>query len=473
MRIAIYVRKSVSGDDRSISLDAQEDLCKTYFKGENTFEVFKDRGLSGKNTDRPNFQKLTKKVSNGLFDIVVCYKFDRIARNTLDFLSTLELFKTFNTELISITEGYDASTPAGKMMVTLLASIAEMERENIKQRVIDSMNNLAHQGRYSGGPTPFGYSILKTGSGSYLKLEEGERISYIYNSFLSGKTANDLAKEFKVTSKGMKLILRNPLYMKSSELGNEFLKTIGYEVVCLEERLGSGYITYGKRGSKHSKKIAVASLHESVIDASTWIQAQERLKTFDGHATPRISNKTWLAQLVKCSCCGNNMKVRTTSSGTYLQCSNNCFNRFLNVVKLEKLIFDKLTYIDLSEDEFLDNSKEGNLKNEISIITKSINENERTIEGLISKLSIAPDSIAKRLIKTMDECEKNIEMLSNLKTQKMLILEITSPKNVFDNQEEVDKYKDFFNTLDIKGKQQSIRNIIDHVEFDGVVFCIH
>lgn len=473
MRIAIYIRKSIAGDDRSISLEAQKEMCMNYFKGENTFEVFQDRGISGKNTNRPAFKKLTKMVSNKEFDIVVCYKFDRIARNTLDFLTTLELFKSYNTELISITEGYDASTPSGKMMVTLLASLAEMERENIKARVIDSMNKLAREGRYSGGPSPFGYEIEKNSTGSYLKLVDKDKILYIFNNFLKGKTANDLGRDLKITSKGIKMIIRNPLYMKSSKLANEYLSGAGYEVISCDDRLGNGYLTYGKRGSKNSNKIAVVSTHEAVIEASEWIQAQIRLKTFDGHRAPRISNKTWLAQLVTCKACERTMKVQMNNNDVYLRCPNNCYRKHLNVKKTETLIMNQLRKISLDEDSFNDTSKENCLLTEVNVLSKEIDSKENLINGLIDKLAIANSSLANRLVKTIENYENELNELKNLKMEKLILLEKENPKGVFNNEMEFNEFLKYFDLLSMKEKQQSIRNIIDNIEFDGENFIIN
>lgn len=467
MRIAIYVRKSVAGDDRSISLDAQKDLCMNYFNGDNTFEVFQDRGISGKNIDRPGFKKLSSRVANYDFDIVVCYKFDRIARNTLDFLTTLELFKSYNTDLVSITEGYDPSTPSGKMMVTLLASLAEMERENIKARVIDSMNQLAREGRYSGGATPLGYSIEKTPYGSFLKAKDKDKILYIFNNFLKGKSANDIGRDLKLSSKRVKMIIRNPLYMKSSLLANEYLNNIGYEVVSYDDRLGLGYLTYGKKGSSESKKIAVVSKHEAFISDSDWIQAQARLKTYDGHRAPRISNKTWLAQMVRCSCCNKYMKVSTSNTGTYLKCPNNCFNKCLNVVKLEKKVLDKLKDLALDNETLNDSSQEDILLTEINTLSKEIDERERIINGLIDKLALASETIAKRLIETIEKYEQELNELKSSKTQKLILSENKKTQNKFDNINEYELFLKEFNSADIKSKQQIIRNIIDYIEFDG------
>lgn len=473
MRIAIYIRKSVAGDDRSISLESQKELCMNYFKGKNKFEVFQDRGISGKNIDRPAFKELSKKVSNHEFDVVVCYKFDRIARNTLDFLTILELFKKYNTDLISITEGYDPGTPSGKMMVTLLASLAEMERENIKTRVIDSMNQLAREGRYSGGPTPFGYKITKTPHGSFLKLVNGEAISYLFNSFLKGKSANDLAREFNVTSKGIKLILRNPLYMKSSTLANEYLNNIGYEVISYDDRLGNGYLTYGKKGDNNTNKLAVISTHEAVVNDSEWIQVQSRLKLYDGHRAPRISNKTWLAQMIKCTHCNRYFKVRTTNTGVYLMCPNNCENKYLNASKTEELILSELKNITLDRGTIEDKSQEDTLLSEIKFLSKQIDEKEKLINGLIDKLALVNDNIADRLIKTIEEHDNELSELKNIKTQKILIHDSKSQKQIFKDELEFNHFLDNFKKLDIKQKQQSIRDVIEYIEFDGSHFELH
>ncbi|MDU5492643.1 MAG: recombinase family protein [Clostridium perfringens] len=151
-KIAIYSRKSVYTEG-SISIESQVNMCKEYMLKKipnSTFEIFEDEGFSGGNTNRPAFKKMIKAAELKQIDIVVCYKIDRIARNTLDFLNILEMFKANNVELISITEGFDPNTQMGKVMLTLLASFAEMERANIQQRVKDSMFSLAQKGDWTG-----------------------------------------------------------------------------------------------------------------------------------------------------------------------------------------------------------------------------------------------------------------------------------------------------------------------------------
>ena len=165
MKVAIYTRKSVYIQG-SISIETQVTMCKDYINNKYNnavFEVFEDEGFSGKNTNRPAFQKMLKRIEMNQIDAVVCYKVDRIARNTLDFLNILEMLKNKGIQLISISEGFDPNTQMGKMMLTLLASFAEMERANTQQRVKDNMLALAKKGKWTGGSPPIGFSISPQG----------------------------------------------------------------------------------------------------------------------------------------------------------------------------------------------------------------------------------------------------------------------------------------------------------------------
>ncbi|HHD2591119.1 recombinase family protein [Clostridium perfringens] len=125
-------------------------MCKDYINNKfpnAKFKVFEDEGFSGGNTNRPTFQKMLRMAQLNEIDIVVCYKVDRIARNILDFLKILELFKENNVELISISEWFDPNTQMGKVILALLASFAEMERTNIQQRVKDNLLSVAKKGK--------------------------------------------------------------------------------------------------------------------------------------------------------------------------------------------------------------------------------------------------------------------------------------------------------------------------------------
>ena len=126
---AIYARQSVDKKD-SISIESQIEFCKYELKGGNCKE-YKDKGYSGKNTERPQFQQLMRDIESGLVRKVVVYKLDRISRSILDFANMMELFQQYNVEFVSSTEKFDTSTPMGRAMLNICIVFAQLERETI------------------------------------------------------------------------------------------------------------------------------------------------------------------------------------------------------------------------------------------------------------------------------------------------------------------------------------------------------
>lgn len=222
MRIAIYTRKSVSVEN-SESIETQIQLCKSYFKGDHNFEIFEDEGFSGGNTNRPAFKRMMNLARLNAFDIISVYKVDRIARNIVDFFKIYEELDNLNVKLVSITEGFDPSTPVGKMMMIMLAGFADMERESIRQRVKDNMISLAKKGCFTGGFVPFGCNVEKIEGKSYLKIIEGDLLNFIFNKYLETESLYSTQKYllengFKSLANRTSLgkLLRNPIYCEST-----------------------------------------------------------------------------------------------------------------------------------------------------------------------------------------------------------------------------------------------------------------
>ncbi|EOU1827261.1 recombinase family protein [Clostridium perfringens] len=482
-KIAIYIRKSVKGDENSISLEAQTEVIKHYFKDKNEFVVYKDDGFSGGNTNRPAFQRLMADAMEGKFNTVACYKLDRIARNTLDFLTTFNTLKEYGIDLICVEDKYDPSTPAGRLMMTLLASLAEMERENIKQRVSDSMLNLAKQGRWTGGTPPFGYKVVTIDGGKYLELEDEKNIKYIFNEFINAKGIIKLGREFNCDKKKISRMLHNITYLQSSKDANIYLKQVlGYEVVG--EPNGYGYLPYGKNKVVNGKKVrnydglkvATVSKHEAVIDLDTFIKVQNRLKTFEGKKAPRISNKSFLAQMVQCGICGANMLVtlgQKRKDGTrklYFSCPNKCGNKFKDVLDLENDVLTTLKDVNF----FYEIKKNINIMNKDNSkikksMLKQIEERKKILDGLMDKLALVDSTLANVIIEKMNSVNVDINDLQN----KIDLLEkedIASSYNKEDFKLKEENRKHFiedFENMDMEEKQNSIRGVINKVVWDG------
>ena len=156
----IYARQSVDRKD-SISIESQIDFCKYELKG-GSCRVFKDKGYSGKNTDRPEFQKLLGEIRKGKVRRVIVYKLDRISRSILDFATMMELFQEYDVEFVSSTEKFDTSTPMGRAMLNICIVFAQLERETIQKRVTDAYYSRCLKGFHMSGQAPYGYQLEPT-----------------------------------------------------------------------------------------------------------------------------------------------------------------------------------------------------------------------------------------------------------------------------------------------------------------------
>ena len=225
MRVAIYSRKSITTDVGN-SINNQISMIKDYFRKEKcTFEVFEDEGFSGGNTNRPAFSLLMDKVKNGLFDVVAVYRIDRISRNIVDFVNIYEKLQENNVNLVSITENFDPGTSYGKLVMIILATFAEMERESISQRVKDNKIENAKSGKWGGGIAPYGYQIFRTIEAnknvSYLKATQDlQLVNHIFNKYLDSQSLHKIQKwiydehNIKWSLSTVKYILSNPIYCK-------------------------------------------------------------------------------------------------------------------------------------------------------------------------------------------------------------------------------------------------------------------
>lgn len=156
----IYARQSVDKED-SISIESQIELCLREV-GNNPHRVFRDKGYSGKNTERPDFQDMMAAVRAGGARRIIVYRLDRISRSVLDFANVISELQKYGVEFVSITERFDTSTPIGKAMLMIVMVFAQLERETIQQRVMDAYRSRSRKGFYMGGRVPYGFELENT-----------------------------------------------------------------------------------------------------------------------------------------------------------------------------------------------------------------------------------------------------------------------------------------------------------------------
>lgn len=301
MKAAIYTRVSTDiQSEEGFSLGAQLDRLRAYCEsqGWDVADVYTDEGISAKNTDRPALGRMMKDISQGRIDIVLVYKLDRLTRNVVDLHHLIEQFEQYGVGFKSATEVFDTTSAMGRLFITIIAALAQWERENLAERTKMGQIEMTRQGRWSGGRAAFGYDYV---DGQLVVNEvQAQVVREIFNRYISGHGMKKLlqwlnhpehpqpAPRKRWTFNAIRYVLRNPLY--------------------------AGYVRYGYRdegGRRQKEYITHLGLHEAIIDEATWnIAAKLRLERTKVPA--RSGTGTFpFSGLLRCGLCGSALYGRT------------------------------------------------------------------------------------------------------------------------------------------------------------------
>ena len=194
--VGIYVRVSTAEQAREgYSIGEQTERLKSYCSAMKwkDYKVYTDAGFSGANTNRPALQEMLRDIRSGVISRVLVYKLDRLSRSQRDTLSLIEdEFLPNQCEFTSMNENFDTSTPFGRAAIGILAVFAQLEREQIKERMQMGADARAKEGKWHGGVTPYGFRY-----DGELKVvpEEAAVIREICAKLIAGKGTCVIANE--------------------------------------------------------------------------------------------------------------------------------------------------------------------------------------------------------------------------------------------------------------------------------------
>ncbi len=222
--------------DEGFSLDAQRKRVAAYCVAQGWTlcpeHVYVDAGLSGKTSDRPQFRAMLRAAQEGRIQRVVSVKLDRLARNTKDFLATVDLLQGLGCDLVLIKESFDTSTPQGKFALTMFAALAELEVPMIAERTMSGRVQKAAQGGYNGAPVPFGYNY---DGKAFTANAHAETVRSIFADFLAGKTMRQIAASLNAkgtpTARGGKWYASTVAYVLHNGFYAGFIQYNGSEVM--------------------------------------------------------------------------------------------------------------------------------------------------------------------------------------------------------------------------------------------------
>ena len=180
----IYTRVSTALQVDGYSLDAQKDKLRKYaeYQDYTIAGEYSDEGFSGKNIQgRLDFQRMLQDIQDRKDDVdyVLVFKLSRFGRNAADVLNSLQLMQDFGVNLICVEDGIDSSKDAGKLMISVLSAVAEIERENIRTQTMAGREQKAKEGRWNGGFAPYGYKLVD--GELFVAEDEAEVIRLIYD----------------------------------------------------------------------------------------------------------------------------------------------------------------------------------------------------------------------------------------------------------------------------------------------------
>lgn len=501
-------------------------------KGADIAEIieYEDEGYSGKNTRRPQFQKMMNDIKNGQCKYLVCYKLDRLGRNIADLANLIETLNNLDVSFISIKERFDTSTPIGKAMLYFAGVLAQMEREQIAERVRDNMIMLARKGRWLGGNTPLGFraeaeekvSINGKNKKSFRLVVDEEEIKivrFIFYEYLEKQSLIGIVRYFLLhdiyTKRGyeystttVKDILTNPVYCTADKEAYDYFWNLGCQV-CMEadEANGKyGLISYAKTSSSRYKSkdnapekwIIALGKHKGIVSGREFIKIQKLLErnSSKGDCWHKPQNQVaLLSGLLYCSC-GHYMRPKNYASNqittegerkfsylcTYKDTTNGKKCSVSNVQgnTLDRLICEEiLKYADQNSriyqmleemKEKIKCSKEDKV-NAADILEREIQKRKKEVKNLITVLarSDGNEAFIEQIEKEITKLNEECSVFEKERKEagaKGNIMQENKRQLEF-LEEQLQSFKTLFNSLTVIEKREYLHLILDKVVWDG------
>lgn len=344
-KVAIYVRVSTHWQIDKDSLPMQRtDLANycNYVLNINNYEIFEDAGYSAKNTDRPDFQKMMRRIRSGEFSHLLVWKIDRISRNLLDFIDMYEELKRLGVAFVSRNEQFDTTTAMGEAMLKIILVFAELERNTTSERVSNVMISRAETGKWNGGRVPYGYVSPGKGQMPVVDSTEAAVVKKIFNNYESSRSTTFVARD--LTDRGI-----------LTKSGNKWSPQAVTKI--LGNRWYIGCYVYNKHNVQdgftlkdESEWVIVENHHEPIISRDQFDRVQVTLSMNTknktrGAITRQCKNTHIFSCLLECGQCGGNMAAtidkprkdgtRPSVYGCYSRrTSSKCTNKYVSDVYL-------------------------------------------------------------------------------------------------------------------------------------------
>jgi site-specific DNA recombinase len=380
MKCIVYARVSTEEQAKhGFSIAAQLEKLEAYClsQGWELIEKYIDEGQSAKDLERPAFQEMMDKVRQGNVDVLLVYRLDRITRSVLDLYKILKILDDNECMFKSATEVYDTTNAMGRLFITLVAAMAQWERENLGERVRLGMEKKTKMGLWKGGVPPYGYKVVDK-----KLIVNPEEVEVVHTIFEMAKTHGFYTIAKKLTQKGF-----------STRRGKDWHVDSVRDIA--NNATYAGYLTFNEY-SKDSKKppreqVLFEGSHERLVSREDFWALQDILdkrRTFGGK---RETSKYYFSSILKCARCGSSLSGHKSAGKKTYRCSGKkagkkCSSHIILETNLTKAVFS--LFDDLvgniygstnstnhSDDKVLE------LKNELKTIDKILSKQKTMYEN--------------------------------------------------------------------------------------------
>ena len=474
MLVGLYLRVSTQEQAKEgYSIGEQEIRLKNYCKAMdwNIYKIYVDPGYSGGETNRPGLQDLTKDVEAGNLDKVVVYKLDRLSRSQLDTLYLIEkVFLAHNTDFVSMSENFDTSTPFGRAMIGILAVFAQLEREQIKERMGMGKEARAKDGKWHGGATePIGYDYDKTTELLNVNNYEAMQIRELYDLFLQGTPLRTIERTFKDKGYTHKHGTWDPKTMRR----------------LMRNKTQLGYI-------KHNEEWYPGH-HDPIIDEDTYKKAvkllDDRAEQYKLSGVKPGVQTTYLGGLLRCKHCGGKYAKQTNGRNKpktlwymcYSRCKKvkkmikdpNCKNKNWKMTELDNLVINEIKQLAL-DPEYIRTARSERMKktdvaDKVAILEKEIANLDAQISRFMDLYGIGKF--------TIDQVSGKIDPLNEQRSKLQNELDDLTAETGELTEEEtlkiVQEFDDILDQGDFNKIRQTIELLIYYIEIDNEDIYIH
>lgn len=475
IRVALYIRVSTQEQAKEgYSIGEQIDRLKKYADVHDyvVVKIYTDAGQSGGSLERPALQEMIYDIEAGKIDKVCVYKLDRLSRSQKDTMTLLEdIFLTNKCDFESMTEKFDTATSFGRAMIGILSIFAQLERENIKERMSMGIDARIKKGKWRGGQIPFGYDYEPTLDKLVINEYEAMIVKYIFNEYTEGKTANSIQRD--LINKGY-----------TFKNGSVDRRTIRY---ILKNKTYCGY--------QKNKDQWLKCNHDTIIDENTFDKAQKIMEeTYNRYKETGYKNgiearSTNLGGLIYCVRCGAKYSKSKSGSEKYgfhlnYSCYSrhkkikhmikdpNCKNKIYRVDYLDNLIFNEIKKLAVDPEYINVIKKEAERTDEVQRI-HAIEHQIKTISGQISRF-MDLYGIGKFSMEELDE--KTVPLQEQkYKLQKELKRLQENSKTMTEDQvfQLVESFEEALNNGDLNDRRSIIEQLINRIDIDGEDITIH